>query len=97
VIVFIGFTLNIFTLLTVFGLFILRARDKKTSSTTDGYKVFGYPFVPIVFVLIYLFMLGFGLYRKPIESFVGLGFAVLGVIIYAISPNKKISNSKDNP
>jgi len=96
VIVFIGFTLNIFTLLTVFGLFILRVHDKKTQSTTDSYKVFGYPFVPIVFVLIYLFMLGFGLYRKPVESFVGLGFAVVGVLIYAISPNKKISDTESN-
>lgn len=96
VIVFIGFTLNIFTLLTVFGLFILRIRDKKQSLTTDGYKVFGYPFVPALFILVYLFMLGFGLYRKPVESFVGLGFAVFGVLIYAISPNKKTDPTKSN-
>jgi basic amino acid/polyamine antiporter, APA family len=96
VIVFIGFTLNIFTLLTVFGLFILRAKDKKTSSTSDGYKVFGYPFVPIIFILIYLFMLVFGLYKKPVESFVGLGFALLGVLIYVLSPNKKLPKPEDS-
>lgn len=94
--VFIGFTLNIFTLLAIFGLFILRAKDKKASLTHDGYKVFGYPFVPAFFILVYLFMLGFGLYRKPVESFVGLGFAVVGVLIYVVSPKKKISKSEDN-
>lgn len=105
VIVFIGFTLNIFTLLTVFGLFILRIKDKNTSSTNDSYKVFGYPFVPILFVLIYLFMLGYGLiqrkdwsllgwpfeWRFRLEPLIGLGFAIVGVLIYVISPKKKIS------
>jgi APA family basic amino acid/polyamine antiporter len=96
VIVFIGFTLNIFTLLTVFGIFILRAREKKTSTVTDGYKVFGYPYVPVIFILIYLFMLGFGLVKKPVESIVGLGFALLGVLIYVLIPNKKISPPKES-
>jgi len=94
--VFIGFTLNIFTLLTVFGLFILRAKDKKNSSTHDGYKVFGYPFIPAFFILVYLFMLGFGLYRKPVESFIGLGFAVVGIIIYVVSPKNKTNTNKSN-
>lgn len=94
--VFIGFTLNIFTLLTVFGLFILRAKEKKNSSTHDGYKVFGYPFIPAFFILVYLFMLGFGLYRKPVESFIGLGFAVIGILIYVVSPKNKTNTTKDN-
>ena len=97
VIVFIGFTLNIFTLLTVFGLFILRAREKKSASANDGYKVFGYPFVPIIFILIYLFMLGFGLVKKPFESIIGLGFALLGVLIYVLVPNKKLPTPEERP
>lgn len=96
VIVFIGFILNIFTLLTVFGLFILRAREKGASTTNDVYKVFGYPFVPAGFILIYLFMLSFGLVKKPIESIVGFGFALLGVLIYVLIPNKKLSPSEDS-
>ena len=102
VILFIGFTLNIFTLLTVVGLFILRIRDKKNSSTHDGYKVFGYPFVPAFFILVYLFMLGYGLieispasalgftFRQ--EPIIGLGFAVLGVLIYVLTKKKNQPN-----
>jgi APA family basic amino acid/polyamine antiporter len=95
VIVFIGFTLNIFTLLTVMGLFILRARDKKQPSSDENYRVFGYPFVPIVFILIYLFILGYGLLRKPLESGVGLGFALLGVLIYFIGPKDKLPKHEE--
>lgn len=82
IMIFVGFTLNLFTLLTVFGLFIVRYRKQ---GVEPEYKVFGYPIIPLVFILLYLFLLGFGIVNKPFESLLGLGFAICGVVIYGIS------------
>ena len=44
---YVAFTLSLFTLLTVFGLFVLRYKQGKP----NGYKAWGYPFTPIVFLV----------------------------------------------
>jgi APA family basic amino acid/polyamine antiporter len=76
----IGFTLNLFTILSVIGLFIARRKYKDV----DSYKVPLYPFPPLVFILIYLSLLGYGFFLKMEESLTGLGFTLLGVIIYVV-------------
>jgi len=81
VVVFIGFTLNLFTFMTVLGVMIVR---KKHPELPRPYKTFGYPFVPGFFLLVSLFLLGYGLVFRTKESLFGIGITLVGLIVYAI-------------
>ncbi len=72
------FVVLVFIGLTVLGLFLLRRRQKVTLE----YSTPGYPFTPIVFLLllcVMLFLLGVG---QPKQSFLGLVVVLLGVPVY---------------
>ena len=85
VITFIGFTLNIFTLLTVLGLFILRIKEP---NLPRPFKTPFYPFTPIVFLGISLWLLYFGVADKPMISLAALGIVLSGLIFYFIGKKK---------
>jgi APA family basic amino acid/polyamine antiporter len=87
-ITYVGFTLNLFTFLTVFGIFILRYKHKHVETS---YKTFLYPVTPVVFLLIILWILINIMIEKPVESLYGLGTVVLGLLIYFLTNkgNKK--------
>jgi APA family basic amino acid/polyamine antiporter len=91
VIKYIGFTLSLFTFLTVLGIFILRARQK-TNPPTYSYRTWGYPVTPILFLLLLSWMLIYGFIYQPKPSLEGLATVVCGLIIYFI--NKKISTKQ---
>jgi APA family basic amino acid/polyamine antiporter len=88
VITFIGFTLNLFTLLTVTGLIILRIRQPELPRP---FKVPFYPFTPVVFIGISLWLIYYGITDKPKESLAGLGVVALGLIMYFIGKSTKKS------
>jgi APA family basic amino acid/polyamine antiporter len=81
-----GFTLNLFTLLTVLGLFVHRYKNKQRDYE---YKTWGYPVVPILFVLLNLWILIYLLINKTMESVSGLATVGAGLIIYFAGGNKK--------
>lgn len=80
VLTFVGFSLSIFTFLTVSSVFILRA--KKIPNT--GYKTWGYPVTPILFLLLNAFTIYFVFKQKPTESLLGLLNVAVGGLIYFI-------------
>ena len=82
---YVAFTLSLFTLLTVFGLFILRYKQGKPS----GYKAWGYPFTPIVFLVMTSGVAYYFIKDRPIESILGLSTSVLGLIFYFLFARKK--------
>ncbi|MFI5150295.1 MAG: APC family permease [Bacteroidia bacterium] len=84
VIQYIGFTLSLFTFMTVLGLFILRARQKN-KPVTYSYRTWGYPVTPVLFLILISWMLIYGFIYKPAPSLEGLGTIVLGLIIYFIN------------
>jgi APA family basic amino acid/polyamine antiporter len=84
VIEYIGFTLSLFTFMTVLGLFILRARQKHTPATYS-YRTWGYPVTPVLFLLLLSWMLIYGFIYKPTPSLEGLATIVIGFIIYFIN------------
>jgi len=90
VIIFVGFTLNLFTFMTVLGVMILR---KKRPDLPRPYKTIGYPWVPGAFLLIHIYILAYGLLYRPKESFAGLGITALGLLIYAIDKKIRPKNS----
>ncbi len=77
----IGFVLSVFTFLTVLGVFILRANFKHINIP---YKTWGYPFTPILFLMINAWILCFGFYNKPKMSLYGLAIIAAGAIVWII-------------
>ena len=82
VMVYTGFTLNLFTLLTVIGIFVIRYKNK---STGDIYRTFGYPVVPIIFVIVNIWFLYFVIIDKPKESLIGLLTLIVGTAVYFLT------------
>ncbi len=80
-----SFTLSLFTLLTVLGLFVLRAKQGKPS----GYKAWGYPITPFLFVLMTGGVAYYFVIDKPMESILGFSTTILGLLFYFIFAKKK--------
>ncbi|WP_408034172.1 APC family permease [Thiorhodovibrio winogradskyi] len=80
ILIYIGFTLSLSVFLTVIGLFIVRARDQQRP---QHYLTWGYPWTPLIFLIITGWMLVFLLWEKPIESIVGLATVLSGLLLYA--------------
>lgn len=95
-ITYVSFTLNVFTFLTVLGVFILRHKHKKVAS---GYKTPLYPLTPIVFLVIILWVLYNIVISSPTESLLGLATVVVGLFLYLITnttiKGKKMSRTNE--
>jgi APA family basic amino acid/polyamine antiporter len=77
-----GFTLNLMTLLTVVGLFRLRRREP---DLPRPFRVWGYPVVPALFVLLSVWTLGFVLRERPAEALAGLVTLASGLVVYRLA------------
>jgi len=86
VITLIGFTLNLFTLLTVTGLIINRRRNPGMS---PPFKMKFYPVLPYIFILINLWILVYGLIYRPVESITGILIAAVGGLFYLLEKRNK--------
>jgi APA family basic amino acid/polyamine antiporter len=86
----IGFTLSIFTIMSVTGVFILRYKMKKNGE--NFYHTFGYPYIPVFFILIEGCMMVYVFASRPVQSLTGIGIALIGLIIYLllINSNKNV-------
>lgn len=71
----------LFYILTIWGVFRLR---KSRPDVERPYKAFGYPVIPIIYILVAVLMCVGLLYAKPATSIAGLGIAALGIPIYFI-------------
>ncbi len=91
-ITYVGFTLNLFTFLTVLGIFILRYKHKHIKTS---YKTFLYPITPLLFLSIILFILTYIMIEKPVESLYGLGTVALGLIFYFITNKKENKTTEE--
>jgi APA family basic amino acid/polyamine antiporter len=74
-----GFTLNLFTFLTVLGVFVHRYKFK---NAVRPYKTWGYPFVPLIYLMVIFLTLCYLIYERPFESFMGFITVLSGFIIY---------------
>lgn len=86
-ITYVGFTLNLFTFLTVLGIFILRRKQLPAP-----YRTPLYPLPPLLFLVINAWILFFIFKNKTMESMFGLGTVLLGFIIYQISDRHSKNN-----
>ncbi|MGP8216432.1 MAG: APC family permease [Bacteroidia bacterium] len=85
VLLYIGFTLNLMTFLTVLGLFVMRIKGKVKS---DSYKTIGYPVTPFIFLLLSAWTLYFTMSNQPKTSLLGLATILAGSVIYFIRKPK---------
>ena len=77
---YIGFTLSLFAMLTVIGLIILRM---KNPGLERPYKTYGYPVTPVLFILSNLWIIVYSIKDNPFVLFYGGGTIVVGILIYA--------------
>lgn len=85
-ITYVSFTLNLFTFLTVLGIFILRYRFRHIETS---YKVPLYPLPPLLFLAIILWVLVNICIERPVESAYGLITVAVGLVIYFLTGNNK--------
>jgi basic amino acid/polyamine antiporter, APA family len=76
----IGFTLSLFTITSVAGVFLLRYRMKKNGESF--YHTFGYPYIPIFFILVEGCMMVYVLIKNPQQSLTGIGITFVGLLVY---------------
>ena len=88
VLVYAGFILNLFTFLTVLGLFILRFRQP---DLPRPYRAWGYPITPLIFLILSGWTLAFILRDKPVESFYGLVTLAIGALVYFLTTRLAVS------
>ncbi|CAB4244478.1 Basic amino acid/polyamine antiporter, APA family [Methylacidimicrobium sp. AP8] len=81
ILTYIQFTLTLSWFATVLGVFILRWREP---ALPRPYRAWGYPWTPLVFLAVCLWMLWDLLRVMPRESLAGLATLLLGLPIYAL-------------
>ena len=74
------FAALLFHTLTATALFVLRRRRPQAERP---YRVWGYPWTPILFIAASLLLIGNTLATSPVESMFGLVIAALGLPAYA--------------
>jgi APA family basic amino acid/polyamine antiporter len=77
--VYIGFTLNIFAALTVISLFVLR-REKRAHVKV----CVGYPVTPIVFLIFTVWMTIWSIGEQPVATLAGVATLAVGFLLYLL-------------
>lgn len=81
------FAVMLFYIITIAGIFVLR---KKLPNAERPYKAFGYPVVPIIYiVLVSAFCINL-LITKPLYSWPGLGIVLAGIPIFYFWKREKV-------
>ena len=89
VVVYIQFALLLCSLLTILGVFVLRATRPNISRP---YRVWLYPIPPIIFATITIWMMIYLLRSKTTESIAGLVTALVGFLLYFCAGRRVRSN-----
>ncbi len=77
----------IFYTVVTFSIFVFR---RKYPDAERPYKAFGYPVVPVLFILAASGLLINTLYYSPFQSFIGIFLILLGLPVYYYLTNRKV-------
>lgn len=83
---FVVFSALAFWVAVAVAVFVIR---KKRPDLQRPYKVWGYPVVPLIFIITSVCILINTFLEKPVESLAGIGFAVIGIPVYYYWRKKK--------
>lgn len=84
----VSFVVVLFYMLTIVGIFILR---KKRPDADRPYRAFGYPLLPIIYILMGITFCTLLIIYKPAFTWPGLIIALIGIPIYYIALQQKKS------
>jgi APA family basic amino acid/polyamine antiporter len=82
VLIYASFMLTLFTSLTVFGVFVLRW---KNPGLARPYKTWGYPYTPLIYVILSTWIMIYVFLDKTTETLIGLGIGAVGLVLYLIN------------
>ncbi len=88
----IAFVVVLFYALTIAGIFILR---KKRPDLPRPYKAFGYPVLPVIYIILAIIFCVFLIKLKPLYAGIGLAIVLLGVPLYYLAASKNKMNVAD--
>jgi APA family basic amino acid/polyamine antiporter len=87
----ISFVVVLFYALTILGIFRLR---KTRPDAERPYKAFGYPVLPVIYILLAIVFCVFLIIMKPLYAGIGLGIVLLGIPVYYMAiANQKSTNA----
>jgi APA family basic amino acid/polyamine antiporter len=78
ILTYMGFSLGLFPILAVVGVFKLRRRK------ASPYRMPGFPAVPVFYLLAGTAILILGFFERPVESSIALGMAVVGIPFFFV-------------
>jgi basic amino acid/polyamine antiporter, APA family len=84
----ISFVVVVFYMLTIIGIFILR---KKRPDAERPYKAFGYPFLPIIYIVMGIAFCVLLIIYKPEYTWPGLIIVLLGIPVYYMVAKKDVA------
>jgi basic amino acid/polyamine antiporter, APA family len=73
------FAAVLFHVLAGAAVFVLRRRDPDREGKALAYRVWGYPVVPVLFILASTVLVVNTLVERPVESLLGLGLVLVGI------------------
>jgi APA family basic amino acid/polyamine antiporter len=82
----ISFVVVLFYAATILGIFILR---KKRPYADRPYKAFGYPVLPVIYIILVLTFCIFLIKMKPVYAGIGLGIVLAGLPLYYLAVRNK--------
>ena len=88
VLVFSGFILALNTFFAVGGIFVLRARQKRDGMPLDGYRTWGYPLTPLLYLALTGWTLVFIFIERPVEALAAVLMIAAGLGLYWFSERK---------
>jgi len=83
------FVMVLFSFLSGISLFVLR---KNSPDENDSYRVWGYPVVPALYILISFWVMVNTFYHRPVESLLGILLILLGYPFYRLWSHHSESN-----
>lgn len=84
----ISFVVVVFYMLTIIGIFILR---KKRPDAPRPYKAFGYPFLPIIYIIMGVAFCVLLIIYKPEYTWPGLIIVLLGIPVYYMVARREVA------
>ncbi|MFN7771006.1 MAG: APC family permease [Planctomycetaceae bacterium] len=90
---YIGVTLSLSAATTVLGLIVLRHREP---NLLRPYRVWGYPFTPLVFLVLEGWMIGHALWKLPVAAAWTLGTLIGGVVLYGWAGQEAVPSTHES-
>ena len=87
--VYMGFALNIFPWLAVFGLFLERRRSRTRAVPAETFKTWGFPLTPVFYLAASLGLMAVNYLNRPLESTAAVLTVLAGVPVYILWLGRK--------